>query len=154
VSELTLTIIKLGFLAVLWLFVLSTVSAVRSDLFGTAPKAVKPPKAATPSRSVRKAARGAPTRLVVTEGPDRDKAVSLGLGPIVVGRGAEAGLALTDEYVSTRHARFVPRDGAWYVEDLGSTNGTSVGGSRVTTPVSVTAKTPVRLGKTTVELRS
>ncbi len=151
-SELTLTIIKLGFLAVLWLFVFTTVSAMRSDLFGAAPKPPKVPKPAPAPRASRRA-RNAPTRLVVTDGPDRERSVPLGESPIVVGRGPDASLPLSDEYVSTRHARFVPRDGDWYVEDLGSTNGTQVNGTRVIAATAVRAKTPVRLGKTTVELR-
>ena len=56
-SELTLTLIRLGFLAVLWLFVLSAVSVIRSDMFGArveTRKAVKPakvPKAAKPAKA-------------------------------------------------------------------------------------------------------
>ncbi len=41
-SELTLTLIKLGFLAVLWLFVLSAISVIRSDLIGTKAPAFAP----------------------------------------------------------------------------------------------------------------
>lgn len=148
-SELTLTIIKLGFLAVLWLFVLTTVSAIRADLFGTAPK--RSPR--TPVPKPTRASRNTPTRAVVVAGPDKDLTVTLTDAPVVLGRGRDAGMALSDEYVSTHHARLLPRDGQWYVEDLGSTNGTHVGTARVTDPVQVGTKAQVRLGKTTVELR-
>ncbi len=74
-SELTITVIRLGFLAVLWLFVLTAVSVMRSDLFGTrvtsrapAPAAAGPvgrtPKPARPARP----RRGTPSVLVVTAG--------------------------------------------------------------------------------------
>jgi pSer/pThr/pTyr-binding forkhead associated (FHA) protein len=157
VSELTLTLIKLGFLAVLWLFVLSAVSVIRSDIFGTrveVPKAAKPkPVKAAKAAKPRRAVRGAPTNLVVTEGPNEGQVVPLELQPILMGRGSDAALRLDDDYVSTRHARIATNGEQWFVEDLGSTNGTYLGSQRVTTPTPIAVGTPVRLGKTVVELR-
>ncbi len=43
-------------------------------------------------------------------------------------------MPLADEYVSTQHARLLLHDGQWYVEDLGSTNGTYIGNERLTRP--------------------
>jgi pSer/pThr/pTyr-binding forkhead associated (FHA) protein len=160
VTDLTLTLIQLGFLAVLWLFVLSAVSVIRSDIFGTrveVPKAakaakakpVRPPKPA----KQRRATRGAPTNLVVTEGPNQGQVVPLELQPILMGRGSDAALRLDDDYVSTRHARIATNGEQWFVEDLGSTNGTYLGSQRVTAPTPIAVGTPVRLGKTVVELR-
>jgi pSer/pThr/pTyr-binding forkhead associated (FHA) protein len=152
VSELTLTLIKLGYLALLWLFVFSVVSALRADIFGVrvnrpaAPKPVKPAKPPKP-------AKGAPTKVLVVEGPDRDRWVALGEAPIVLGRGPDCTFPLSDEYMSLRHARLVPYDGQWYVEDLGSTNGTYVSGSRVTRAMNVGLKTPIKMGRTVLELR-
>jgi len=160
-SELTLTLIKLGFLGLLWLFVLSAVSVIRSDLFGERvdpaqlagqgrqsrnAKQGKPPKAA-------KRRRGAPTRLVITEGSNAGVTVPLGTLPILLGRGADATIRLDDDYVSTRHARFVPNGDDWYVEDLGSTNGTYIGSQRITTPMVVAIGVQVRVGKTIAELK-
>ena len=155
-SELTLTLIKLGFLALLWLFVLSSVSVIKSDMFGervdqrrassTAGKQGKPPK---PS----KRRRGAPNRLVITAGPNAGVSVPLEGTPIMLGRGADATIRLDDDYVSTRHARFVPHGDDWYVEDLGSTNGTYIGSQRITTPMVVSIGVQVRVGKTVAELK-
>ena len=154
-SELTLTLIKIGFLALLWLFVLSSVSVIRSDMFGervdnarmaAAPKAAKPPK---PS----KRKRGAPTQLVISEGTNAGVTVALGSDPILLGRGADATIRLDDDYVSTRHARFVPHGDDWFVEDLGSTNGTYIGSQRITTPMVVAVGVQVRVGKTIAELK-
>ena len=61
---------------------------------------------------------------------------------------------ITDDYVSTHHARLVPRDGRWLLEDLGSTNGTFLGKTKVTDPVPLDAGTRVRIGKTVLELRA
>jgi pSer/pThr/pTyr-binding forkhead associated (FHA) protein len=153
-SELTLLLIKIGFLALLWVFVLSAVSVIRTDLFGERVPAVSgnPTRTAKPPKSSRRR-RGDPTQLVVTDGPNLGVAVRLEELPILIGRGADATIRLDDDYVSTRHARFVPQGRDWYVEDLGSTNGTYIGAQRLSSPILVNVGTPVRMGKTVVELR-
>jgi hypothetical protein len=170
VSELTLTLIKLGFLALLWIFAFAIASAIRSDLFGARPRtqsqqapstaasassapavAAAAPAAAKPAKPV-KLNRGAPTTVVIIEGPDSGRQARL-TGALTIGRGDGNDLALTDEYVSTRHARFVPHDGQWYVEDVGSTNGTYVAGARISRPTPVGARSTIRVGRTVAELR-
>ncbi|MCD9154343.1 FHA domain-containing protein FhaB/FipA [Aeromicrobium duanguangcaii] len=159
-SELTLTLIKLGFLAVLWLFVLSAVSVIRTDIFGTKVTTPKPPKgqkqkAPKPAKGGTRSrrARGAPSQLVIVDGPNAGQSVPVGTEPVLLGRGTDAAIRLDDDYVSTRHARFATNGEQWFVEDLGSTNGTYIGSQRVTTPEPVAIGTAVRLGKTIVELR-
>lgn len=149
-SELTLTVIKLGFLAMLWLLVLSVTSAMRADLFGVRPqKAAPPARAASKTRSTR----GAPTKVVIVDGPDKNRTVPLTGAPVTFGRGSDCTVPLADEYVSTKHARLLFHDGQWYVEDLGSTNGTYLGSERLTRSVPVHPRNRVRLGKTIFELR-
>jgi hypothetical protein len=150
VSELTLTVIKLGFLAMLWLLVISATSAMRADLFG-----VRPAKPTAPQRTGNKSrtSRGAPSRVVIVDGPDRGRSVPLTGAPVTFGRGSECTVPLSDEYVSTQHARLLYHDGLWYVEDLGSTNGTYLGNERLTRSIQVGARTRIRLGKTVLELR-
>lgn len=162
-SELTLTIIKLGFLAVLWLFVLTAVSVMRSDLFGRrvaqrgpSRRPATPPTA--PPRKERaakapKGKRGVPSTLVVTQGALSGTTVRLGDAPVTLGRSQDSTIVLDDDYVSSRHARFFPRDGQWLVEDLGSTNGTYVDRTKVTSATPVKIGVPIRIGKTVVELR-
>jgi pSer/pThr/pTyr-binding forkhead associated (FHA) protein len=160
-SELTLTIIRLGFLAVLWLFVLTTVSVMRSDLFGrrVAPRAAAARSAPpAPSRANRQAKptkgrRGAPSVLVVTQGALTGTSVRLSDMPVTLGRAQDSTIVLDDDYVSSRHARIYPRDGQWLVEDMGSTNGTYLERQKVTGPTPVKIGVPIRIGKTTVELR-
>ncbi|HET7328816.1 MAG TPA: FHA domain-containing protein [Nocardioidaceae bacterium] len=163
-SEFTLTLIKLGFLALLWIFVLSAVSVIRSDMFGARvdappkgqrgrqPKAAKQPKPAKPPKEKKKR-RGSPSQLVIVDGPNSGASVQLTGEPVTLGRGGDSTIKLDDDYVSTRHARFVTNGDDWFVEDLGSTNGTYLGNTRVTRAVAVSANTAVRLGKTVVELR-
>ena len=60
---------------------------------------------------------------------------------------------LDDSYASARHARIFPKDGTWWLEDLGSTNGTLLDGNRVHGTVELPVGVPVRIGQTTLELR-
>jgi len=166
VSELTLRLVQLGLLAVLWIFVLVAVSVMRSDLFGVkqrraaaapAPRPVRqadaprPPKPVSPKQG--RPGRGTPKSLAILEGPLAGQSIPLGAEPLVVGRAPDNAVVLQDDYVSSRHARFFAQDGRWYVEDLGSTNGTQVGGNRIANQVPLHVGTTVRLGKTLLEVR-
>ena len=161
-SELTLTIIRLGFLAVLWLFVLTAVSVMRSDLYGRKPRRAAAPaprgRAAPPPRPAKvpkpaKPKRGTPSTLVVTGGALSGTSLRLGEAPITLGRAKDSTLVLDDDYVSSRHARIYSNDGQWMVEDLGSTNGTYLDRTKVAAPTPVAIGVPIRVGKTVIELR-
>ncbi|WP_326598103.1 FHA domain-containing protein FhaB/FipA [Streptomyces sp. NBC_01803] len=163
-SELTLTVMRLGFLAVLWLFVIVAVQVIRSDLFGTrvTQRAVarRPEAAPQPQRRPQqppqrgRQRRGGPTKLVITEGSLAGTTVALQGQTITLGRAHDSTIVLDDDYASGRHARIYPdRDGQWIVEDLGSTNGTYLDRGRLTTPVPIPPGTPIRIGKTVIELR-
>ncbi len=156
-SELTLFLIRLAYLAILWIFVLSAISVIRSDMFGArvpeaargAGKTGKAPKPAKPASK----RRGSPSHVLVTEGSNVGERADLALGPVLIGRGTDAAIRLDDDYVSTRHARIAASGDQWFVEDLGSTNGTYVGAVRITQPTTITLGTQVRIGKTILELR-
>ncbi len=152
-SEVTLLLIRFLYLAVLWIFVLSCISVIRSDMFGArAPrtKATKDKKARTKTP---KAKRSDPKELVVTDGDDRGQAASLAQAPLLIGRGSDAAIRLNDDYASTRHARVGQSGSQWFIEDLGSTNGTYVNNHRITQPTTITLGTQIRIGKTFLELR-
>jgi pSer/pThr/pTyr-binding forkhead associated (FHA) protein len=153
-SELTLLLIRLAFLAVLWFFVIAAVGVIRTDLFGSrtaAPAAVRKPT--KPARQPAKPKKGEPKQLVVTGGPLQGTIINLTETPITIGRADDATLVLSDDYASSRHARLFPQDGQWIVEDLGSTNGTYLDRSKVTRPTPVHLGVPIRIGKTVIELR-
>jgi pSer/pThr/pTyr-binding forkhead associated (FHA) protein len=157
-SELTLFLIRLAYLAILWIFVLSAVSVVRSDMFGA--RAPAPGRAeARAGKSKQKASkpppkrRGSPTHVLVVEGANSGERADLAQAPILIGRGSDAAIRLDDDYVSTRHARIASSGDQWFVEDLGSTNGTYIGSARITQPTTLTMGTQVRIGKTILELR-
>lgn len=157
-SDLTLALLRYGFLILLWILVFSIVGALRRDL-------LVGQRTRTGSRSPRNAHQGTgptapagPSRkiareLVVTEGPLAGTTLELATSPILLGRTQEATLVLEDDYASGRHARLFPQGSRWFVEDLGSTNGTFLAGSQLTRALPVETGVPIRIGKTVIELR-
>ncbi len=152
-SALVVALVKYGLLALLWVFVLFVVRAVREDLWGRTVPAAPTPARATPEPKAKRR-RGAPRQLVVTEGPLQGTTITLADTPVTLGRGHDCTLVLADDYASTHHARLVPGESGWLVEDLGSTNGTYLGRAKVTRPTAVPLGTAIRIGKTSMELRS
>src|ERR1700760_1159221 len=180
-NELSLTIIRVAFLAVLWLFVIAAIGVVRTDLLGgpstarrgrarqaQAPRQGRPARPARarrgappgpvgaggrPRRGGAGAAGGWPRVLVVTGGALKGTSLDLSQQQITLGRANDATLVLNDDYASSRHARIFPQDGQWIVEDLGSTNGTYLDRQKVTRPMPVPLGVPIRIGKTVLELR-
>ena len=159
-SELTLVLIRFAYLAILWIFVLSCISVIRSDMFGARlPRQAggrgqaRTERRPRPKTKPAKPRRGAPTQVVVLEGANKGESVSLEKAPLLIGRGNDAAIRLDDDYVSTRHARIASSGDQWFVEDLGSTNGTYIGTHRLTQPTTLQLGSTVRIGKTTLELR-
>jgi pSer/pThr/pTyr-binding forkhead associated (FHA) protein len=173
-SALTLLILRLAFLAVMWLFVFAVVYALRSDLFGQrvrrqgadvaspfAGAVVAAPVIAAgspgPLTDAVPTPRGAPPvvakRLVITSGPKEGLEIDLPSEQLAIGRSSESGLVIRDDYTSTHHARLLLWADGWVVQDLDSTNGTFLDGARVTLPTLVPLNTPVKIGTTTFELR-
>jgi hypothetical protein len=177
-SELTLLVLRLGFLILLWFFVFVIVYSLRSDLFGQRarrmPAAAAPVSAAFPAappgrprapapvtepvgQQARPAAPHAdattPRRLVITSGPREGLEIDLPSEQLTIGRSSESGLVIRDDYTSTHHARLMLWNDQWVIQDLDSTNGTFLAGSRVMLPTPVPPGTPVTIGTTSFELR-
>jgi pSer/pThr/pTyr-binding forkhead associated (FHA) protein len=150
-----LLIVKIAFLIVLYLFVARAVRAVLLDVYG--PRADRPPgrrrqrnrqqAAPRPARTSRKM----PKELAVND-LDGKRSVPL-RDSVTIGRAASCDLVVSDNYVSNVHARIFAKDGAYWLEDLGSTNGTYVNRGKVTAPVAIGPGDEVRVGKATLELR-
>src|SRR5687768_878585 len=128
-SELTLTIIRLGLLVLLWIFVFSVVGVLRGDIYGTrlisrTPRKPTRPKrqprqGEAPQRAPKRQPHRAPSTLVVTEGALSGTTLPLRESGTVIGRNPESALVLEDDFASGRHARIFKREDGWYVEDLG-----------------------------------
>ncbi len=167
-SDLSLFLIKIGYLALLWIFVLVVAAAMRRDLMPRrrrtasgraaavpAAAAAKPEKPRKPGKEPKpaKPKRGQPKTLTVTAGSLAGTTIELAGAAITLGRAADNTLVLDDDYASSHHARLRPYDGGWLVEDLGSTNGTFLDKAKVGAPTPVPVGVPVRIGKTALELR-
>ncbi|MEO6792503.1 MAG: FHA domain-containing protein [Mycobacterium sp.] len=151
---LVLQLTRAGFLTLLWLFIWSVLRILRTDIYAPTGavmvrRGLSIRGVLLPSRQQRTTAR----HLVVTEGPLTGARIALSDQPVLVGRADDSTLVLTDDYSSARHARLSQRGSEWYVEDLGSTNGTYLDRVKVTTAVRVPIGTPIRIGKTAIELR-
>lgn len=149
-AEIVVQVFRFGFLALLWLFILVAFRIVRADLFGGRGTRVSAP-VRTPGVKGRKAGRPL-KQLRVTAGPLAGTKINLGDQVILIGRADDSTLVLTDDFASSRHARLTQRDGRWYVEDLGSTNGTYLDQQRVQGPLGVAPGQPIRIGTTVIEL--
>jgi Inner membrane component of T3SS, cytoplasmic domain len=157
-QELVLTVARIGFLVLLWIFVFTVVGVIRRDLFaGARSRLVAAPRGVGASSAGGRPARvrrgRAAHQLMVTAGALAGTRLTLGEQPITIGRAEDSTLVITDDYASARHARLVPRDGQWFLEDLGSTNGTYLDRTKVTGPTPVPLGVPIRIGRTALELR-
>ena len=152
--EALLTILKLFFLALLYLFFFRVLRAVWAELSPAPPRAaVAAPVPNAPAAPPRSAARGGALRLKVVEPPEtRGRTYDLG-DELTVGRASGCQVALPDDtYASQLHARIFRRDGDVFVEDLGSTNGTFLNRKKVSAPVSLRRGDRLQVGKTIFEV--
>lgn len=157
-SELTLTLLRIAFLGLLWVFVLMAIMVLRRDLkqpvdarpvSRRAPRAPRVPKPAKVAKSNK--VKG--TKLVVVEGQLAGTVVPLETSQITIGRAPDSTIVIDDDYASSRHARIYPSEGAWVVEDLGSTNGTWIDRTRITTPTVLPVGAPLRVGRSMLQLQ-
>lgn len=168
-SELTLLLLRIGFLLLLWFFVFGVIYSLRADLFGVrvrklpaeagtgqpGPAPVAAPAPSRPAQAGGAATSTTVTKIVITSGPKAGLELPLGSEPLTIGRSSESGLVIRDDYTSSHHARLMLRGGTWTLQDLDSTNGTFLAGSKVGTgPVSVGIGVPIKVGATTFELRA
>ena len=111
------------------------------------------PANALPNNSAPAATALTATRLVIVSGPKSGLELALAKEPLTIGRATESGLVIRDDYTSTHHARLMLLNDSWVIQDLDSTNGTFLDGTRVSVPTHVPLNTPVKIGSTSFELR-
>jgi hypothetical protein len=176
VSELTLLLLRIGFLVLMWFFVFAVIYSLRADLFGVRVRKMPEPATAAPAPAPAAAAASAVTapvaskpaasasgggaattdkvsRIVITSGPKAGLELPLGTEPLTIGRSSESGLVIRDDYTSSHHARLVLWGDQWMIQDLDSTNGTWHDGIRVAAPAPVKVGAPIKVGATTFELQ-
>ena len=136
--ELILTLLRLIFLALVYLFLWQVVRAISRHL----------------GLARGEGGKGrAGTRVVVVRSETQAGLAFAINGATVVGRSDQADVMLEDPYASEFHLRLVSQEGALTVSDLGSTNGTYVNGRRITTPTTLQRGDALQVGKTVMEVR-
>ena len=149
--ESTLLFLKIGFLILLYLFIWRIVRSAARDLRLPQESMILGPQQAAAAGLVPQAAGPDLGKLVVITSPAllEGDVVALDARPLTVGRGGNNDVPLaSDEYASSRHARFEARRDGVYVEDIGSTNGTFVNGIRLTRDRRLAPGDVVRVGET------
>ena len=145
-SDLAFTAVKVGFLALLWLFVALVANVVRTDLFGGGGD-----ESGQPNPKRRGARQAGDPRLVVIAGAGVGDSVPLS-GEIRLGRAPDCTLDIEDDYASGHHARLYHDDQSWILADLGSTNGTYINGVRIQRATRVGQGDLIRIGRTQLQM--
>jgi pSer/pThr/pTyr-binding forkhead associated (FHA) protein len=156
VPPFVLTVVQVLFLALLYFFIYRAIRSVTADLRAQ-PARPAPASTGRSGRgdSGRTGAKAKPPRtlIVLNEKGGKVGTHQLDGEQLQIGRADACQLKLEDTYASQFHARIYRRDGSWYVEDLGSTNGTYLNQRRITSPAELRAGDKLRVGKTNMELR-
>jgi len=145
--EIVFTVLRYFFLFLLYLFVILVVVTVYRELV-PAPQRQRTRRAAAVSRS----RRGAGLVLLDVEGRRRREGWEI-TGELVIGRAPQCSVCLKDEFASNLHAKIYQMEGRYYVEDLGSTNGTYVNGRRINYPTELRPGDRIKIGRTLLEFR-
>jgi len=159
VPPFVLTVLKIVFLALLYFFIWRAIRSVMLEVRTSPARAEARAHATGATRQSRGAAgrasgKSRPPRSVqvIEDGGGKGRSYPLS-GQLQIGRADACQIQLEDTYASQFHAKITHRDESWYVEDLGSTNGTYLNQRRLTSPAEVNAGDRVKIGKTTVEFR-
>lgn len=177
-SELAVAALRFGLLLALWILIVSIVTSQGRDLVvGRRNKTRRTAAQAAPAAAVGAgAASGSATgphsgghtvhsgppapaprlarTLVIEKGPLAGREIDLQGQALLMGRAQDADLVLEDDYASGRHARLFPQGTRWFLEDLGSTNGTYVDGNQITRALPVGPGDSIRIGKTVMEIKA
>ena len=145
--------LQFGFLAVLYLFLLWVVRSARRDLAGgtNADVPMAGGAAAQPSRERggMDLRQGIRPRLVVVAAMNFQPGTEFEIGDsATMGRAPSADVPIEDPFASSAHARIFPRGQFMYIEDMGSTNGTSLNGRQLRRPEQLKTADTVRIGET------
>ena len=152
-TDETLLILKIAFLVLLYGFIVLVVRTATKDIGGAPQESIVLGAAEAAALRVELGVR--PGRFVVVSSPDLRKGATIEVtSSTILGRDADSGIRLgRDEFASAQHARIEPRaDGIW-IDDLGSTNGTFVNGTRVKSAQALQPGDVVRIGETELRLQ-
>src|SRR5919206_2576998 len=143
-------LLKFGFLAVLFLFLLWVSRSALRDVAGRGTAALDDTGPSAGPRDGRIDLRsGVYPRLEVIAAMGHEPGEEFDLnGGITMGRAASADVRIDDPFASAAHARIFPRGPFMYIEDMGSTNGTFLNGRQLRKPEQLKVADVIRIGDT------
>lgn len=150
----TLLILKIAFLVLLYGFIVLVVRSATKGMEQAPQESIV--LGAAEAAALRAEHGLRPTRLLVVASPELQEGATIEVAaPTVVGRDAKSGIQLDrDDFVSARHARIEPRpDGAW-IDDLGSTNGTFLNGTKLERAQLARSGDVIRIGATELQVQA
>lgn len=152
-SDFLFSTLRFAYLGLLWLLIFLMLRALARGTAEATSVSHAPVRRPGAKGLTGQGRRKGATTIYISEG--RLAGTSMPLSPvsITIGRAVDNTLVLDDNYTSSHHARIYPQASSWWVEDLGSTNGTIVQGRAIDRPVRLDLHVPVSIGKTTLELR-
>jgi pSer/pThr/pTyr-binding forkhead associated (FHA) protein len=146
-SELALTLLRLGFLALLWIAVFLVLSFMRRDLRSAERRTSTSRREAVTATSPDKSRSVKLRKLIVTTADDEIMTYPL-VDNLTIGRGSDNIVVLDDDYASTNHAVINLTNSGWLFSDLGSTNGTWLDRKRLESPLKLKSGITIRIGRT------
>ncbi len=141
ILRILLLVMQLGFLVILYLLLLGFARSLLRDLRS--------------AEMTQEASQSGIGRLAVVESPNDEPVAgrNIALGPInSIGRNVNSTVYVEDDFVSGSHAMLTFRGRSWFIEDLGSTNGTYVNGHRVERPVALSFGDELMIGRVRMRL--
>lgn len=145
--ELVLSILKYLFLILLFIFLARAVRAMYLEIYGT-----RNARRRETTDAPRTKAQRPPDRVAVASSNGKPRVYTLE-EELLIGRGEKCHVVINDVYASQVHARIFKRDDAYFIEDMGSTNGTFLNRKKVTAALPVNRGDRVRIGKTEIEFK-
>lgn len=136
--------LKFFFLALLYIFLILVVRAIYRD--------ARAPAAETKGRSARRRKKARPHLLVIAAERNLGSRCYLA-DETIIGRAPESNIVLDDTYASQQHAVVLAQQDSYFIEDLGSTNGTYVNGRRISYPLELRQGDRIKIGKTVFEFQ-
>jgi pSer/pThr/pTyr-binding forkhead associated (FHA) protein len=147
--EIVYVTLRYLFLALLFAFVFAVARSVYREM----EPAPRPGAEKAAAKKAKAKAKGKAS-LVIPSPAGRRRQAGWELGEeMIIGRSPECGISLDDEFASNLHAKIYQLEGRFYIEDLGSTNGTYVNGRRINYPTELRGGDNIKIGRTAMEFR-
>ena len=152
ITPFALSALKYGLFALLFLFIWRSMRWVVRGLSVAEEAAAAERGGRRPRDTAPTLPPGPSTLLVKGQSDAKPRTVRLSAS-MTIGRAPECELRIEDTYASQQHARLFAKNNSWFVEDLGSTNGTFVNDQKLAAQAMLQPGDKVRVGQTIMELR-